>query len=147
MYVYGADCNLTKECEWNCGADGCDFSLYDSINPNLKKETDALELKIWWCGKIMHTLKHIPDYDTDKKGAFSYTVKDSIECKEFTVLENIGGPDVYCTGLIVKLPSCFFLAPISGIAIDIIDTQRERIKYLENQVWELRQQIPEYRHD
>ncbi len=104
MYAFGADCWLTKHCEWNYGWDGCDFSEQEDLSEELKKETDILGLKIWWCGKIKHTRRCIPDYDTEKKGAFSYTVRPEIESKEFTVLEKLGEPEVYCTGLIVKLP-------------------------------------------
>jgi hypothetical protein len=142
MYAYGAKCYLTDQGELSYGWNGFDFSATDLNDSELKRETDILGLKIWWCGKIKHTGEILPWYDTDTKGAFSYSVKEGLLCKEFTVFENVGKPEVYCTGLIVKLPPEMHAQTTSALAISIIDSQRERIKELEEQVYELKQQIP-----
>jgi len=109
MYAYGAKSYLTDYEEHSYGDDGND--LKDIGDERLKKEAAQLGLKIFWCGKILNRNEEIKEeiegYDTDKQGAFSYTVNDNIESKDFIVLENEGEDEVYCTGLIIKLPDDF----------------------------------------
>ena len=102
MYCYGAECYLTDHCEHSYGWDG--DTLKDISDKQLEKEAEQLGLMIWWCGKIEDTGLKIEGYDTEKSGAFSYSVKDGIEALDFKVMED---NDVYCTGKIIKLPDGF----------------------------------------
>ena len=104
MYCYGAKSYLTDYCEHGEGWDGCDLPKDASDEP-LKKEAKQLGLKIFWCGSISETGETLKDYDTDKSGAFSYTVNDNIKSLDFKVMED--DKDVYCTGKIIQLPSDF----------------------------------------
>lgn len=103
MYCYGAKSYLTDYCEHSEGWDGCDLTKHAS-NEQLKKEAKQLGLKIFWCGSIEETGEVIEGYDTDKSGAFSYTVNEDIESLEFKVMED---DEVYCTGIIIQLPVGF----------------------------------------
>lgn len=106
MYCYGADSFLTGYREHSEGWDGCDLSLHAGDEP-LRKEAEQLGLKIFWCGEIKKTDEKIEGYDTEKSGAFSYKVADGIEHANFLVMEEEGGSEVYCTGIIIKLPENF----------------------------------------
>lgn len=106
MYCYGADSFLTSYCEHSEGWDGCDLSLHASYG-QLRREAKQLGLKIFWCGKIKRTGETIDGYDTKKSGAFSYKVADGIEYSDFLVMEDEGSDEVYCTGIIIKLPENF----------------------------------------
>jgi len=102
MYCYGAKCYLTDFCEHAAGWDGED--LTKSHDKQLKKEAKQLGLKIFWCGKIEDSNETIEGYNVDESGAFSYTVNNNIESLDFKVMED---NDVYCTGIIIKLPNNF----------------------------------------
>jgi len=103
MYCYGADSYLSDHVEHCEGWDGCDLAK-DASDDELKKEAEQLGLKIFWCGSIAKTGEKIANYDSDKNGAFSYSVKDGIDFVDFKVMED---KDVYCTGIIIKLPEGF----------------------------------------
>lgn len=103
MYCYGAESYLTNYCEHGHGWDGCDLSTIKG-DKKLKKEAKQLGLKIWWCGEIVEEGLKIEGYNTEESGAFSYTVNDDIESAEFKVMED---DEVYCTGIIIKLPNGF----------------------------------------
>ncbi len=103
MYCYGAECYLTDYCEHSYGWDG--DTLKDISDKQLEKEAEQLGLMIWWCGEIVDAGLKIENYDTNKNGAFSYSVKDGIEALDFKVVEDDN--DVYCTGKIIKLPDGF----------------------------------------
>ena len=105
MYCYGADSYLTSYCEHCYGWDGDD--LIDIDDKQLEKEAEQLGLEIYWCGLIEGTNKRIEDYSVEKSGAFSYKVKDGIEFKNFIVYEDEKHDEVYCTGIIIKLPDNF----------------------------------------
>lgn len=102
MYCYGTYSYLTEYCEHSYGWDG--DSLKNISDKKLQKEASQLGLKIWWCGQIVEDNLTIENYDTDKNGAFYYTVNDDIEALDFKVMED---NDVYCTGKIIKLPEGF----------------------------------------
>ena len=106
MYCYGADSYLTEYCEHSEGWDGCDLTKHAS-DKQLLKEAKQLGLKIFWCGTIEKTGEKIEGYNTDESGAFSYKVADNIEHLNFKVMED---EDVYCTGIIIKLPDGFISA-------------------------------------
>ncbi len=101
MYCYGADCYLTDHVEHGYGWDG---DTLKNAHKKLRKEAKQLGLMIWWCGKILEDGLKIEGYDTEKSGAFSYTVNEEIESLDFLVMEE---GDVYCTGKIVRLPEGF----------------------------------------
>lgn len=103
MYCYGAESYLAWEQEHSYGWDGKDLSTIKG-DKKLKKEAKQLGLKIWWCGRIEDKGLVIEGYDTEKSGAFSYTVNDDIEHLNFKVMED---EDVYCTGIIIQLPEGF----------------------------------------
>ena len=103
MYAYGAESFLTDYCEHSEGWDGCDLSKHAS-DIQLKEEAKQLGLKIFWCGKIHKTGEIIEDYDMDESGSFSYKVNEGIEHLDFKVMED---GEVYCTGIIIKLPEGF----------------------------------------
>lgn len=103
MYAYGAESFLTDYCEHSEGWDGCDLSKHAS-DIQLKKEAKQLGLKIFWCGKIHETGETIEDYDMDESGSFSYKVNEGIEHLDFKVMKD---GEVYCTGIIIKLPEGF----------------------------------------
>jgi len=105
MYAYGADSYLTDYCEHSYGWDG--NSLEKISDKELQFEAKQLGLKIYWCGKIKGTNYTKENYDVELSGAFSYSVKDGIEFKEFTVWEDDKKDEVYCTGIIIKLPEDF----------------------------------------
>ena len=105
MYAYGAESYLTDYCEHSEGWDGCDLSKHAS-DEKLRKESEQLGLKIFWCGSIDKTGEKIEGYNVDESGAFSYSVNENIEHLNFKVLEG-DDQDVYCTGIIVKLPKGF----------------------------------------
>jgi hypothetical protein len=103
MYCYGAKSYLTDWCEHSEGWDGSDLSK--SSDKKLRREAKQLGLKIFWCGEIVSTGE-----TCNKKGSFSYTVDDNIKHKDFIVYENLeeyGPDDIYCTGIIIKLPDNF----------------------------------------
>ncbi|PIF44307.1 hypothetical protein CLU96_1248 [Chryseobacterium sp. 52] len=107
MYCYGADCYLTKECEHGYGWDGEDLTKIKG-EKKLKKEAKQLGLKIWWCGNIKESTEHKLNYSTEENGAFSYSVNEDIQHLEFLVCENENDfSDIYCTGIIIKLPDNF----------------------------------------
>lgn len=103
MYCYGADSYLTNCCEHSYGWDGEDLTEIKNHN-ELRDESKQLGLKIWWCGEIKDKGLKIEGYDTEKNGAFSYSVNDDIESLDFKVMED---NDVYCTGKIIQLPKNF----------------------------------------
>lgn len=103
MYCFGAKSYLTDHCEHGYGWDGCD--LQNISDEKLEKEAAQLGLKIWWCGEIIDSGLKIENYDTDKSGAFSYTVNENIKSLDFKVVED--EDDVYCTGKIIQLPNSF----------------------------------------
>ena len=109
MYAYGAESYLTSECEHGEGWDGCDLAKHAS-EKQLRKEAKQLGLKIFWCGSIDKTGEVIEGYNTNESGAFSYKVADNIEHLTFKVMEDMKGSDVYCTGIIIKLPENFVSA-------------------------------------
>jgi len=106
MYAYGAESYLTDYFEHDEGWDGCDLAK-DASDKQLKKEAKQLGLKIFWCGIIESTGEKIEGYSTLESGAFSYKVADNIEHINFKVMED---EDVYCTGIIIKLPDGFISA-------------------------------------
>jgi hypothetical protein len=103
MYCYGADSYLTENCEHSYGFDGEDLTKIKG-DKKLKKEAKQLGLKIWWCGEIENQGLKIKNYDTEKSGAFSYSINENIQSLDFLVMED---EDVYCTGKIIQLPSDF----------------------------------------
>lgn len=103
MYAYGAESYLTDYCEHSEGWDGCDLTKH-ADDDELKAEAVQLGLKIFWCGKIIKTGEQIENYNTEESGAFSYVVKEGIDHLTFKVKE---GDDIYCTGIIIKLPDNF----------------------------------------
>lgn len=103
MYAYGSDSFLTDYCEHSEGWDGCDLTKHAS-DIQLKEEAKQLGLKIFWCGYIAKTGEKIEGYNSDEMGAFSYVVNNDIEHMNFRVMED---DDVYCTGIIIKLPDGF----------------------------------------
>lgn len=103
MYCYGADIYLTEHCEHSYGWDGEDLTKIKG-DKKLKKEAKQLGLKIWWCGEIENQGLKIENYDTEKSGAFSYSVNKNIQALDFLVMED---EDVYCTGKIIQLPDGF----------------------------------------
>jgi len=106
MYCYGAESYMTLECEHDEAWRGCDLGNEASYK-KLRKEAKQLGLKIFWCGKIYSTGEKLENYNTDLQGAFSYTVNPNIIHKHFKVFENSLKEDVYCTGIIIKLPENF----------------------------------------
>lgn len=106
MYCYGADSYLANEVEHGVGWDGEDLTKYEH-DKKLRKEAKQLGLKIWWCGKIEDKGLFIKDYSVSESGAFSYSVNSEIKHLNFKVLERGNEPDVYCTGIIIKLPEDF----------------------------------------
>ena len=102
MYCYGAQCYLTDMQEHSKGWDGETFIGIEEHE--LENEASQLGLKIWWCGEISEAGLKIPGYSTEENGAFSYSVKEGIEFKEFKVMED---ERVYCTGIIIQLPNNF----------------------------------------
>ena len=106
MYCYGAKSYLTAECEHLSGGDGEDFS--DIEDEKLLNEVNQLGLKIWWCGLIQEPRQEKPNYKVTESGAFSYSVNPEIEYLEFLVCENENDfSDIYCTGIIIRLPEDF----------------------------------------
>lgn len=103
MYCYGADTYLTEYCEHSYGWDGEDLTKIKG-NEKLRSEATQLGLKIWWCGSICDENISIDGYDTEKSGAFSYSVDEKINSLDFLVMED---DDVYCTGKIIELPKGF----------------------------------------
>ena len=107
MYCYGTDSFLTNYCEHSNGWDGEDLTILKGNKP-LKKEAQQLGLKIWWCGKIKESGESKENYSVNESGAFSYSVNPEIEHLEFKVVEDLKDPnDIYCTGIIIKLPENF----------------------------------------
>jgi hypothetical protein len=107
MYCYGADCYLTKETEHGVGWDGEDLTEYVH-DAELRNEAIQLGLKIFWEGEISETGERKENYDTEESGAFSYSVKPEIEHLEFKVCEDQNDySQIYCTGIIFKLPDNF----------------------------------------
>ncbi|WP_430827268.1 hypothetical protein [Chryseobacterium indologenes] len=105
MYCYGANCYLTDEVEHGVGWDGEDLTVYEH-DSNLQSESYQLGLKIWWEGVCNGEKKE--NYSIEESGAFSYSVKEGIEYLEFKVVEDLKDPtDIYCTGIIIKLPEYF----------------------------------------
>lgn len=110
MYCYGAESYLSDYCEHSYGYDGnCLTNIEDK---ELEYEAKQLGLEIYWCGKIINNIndkiiKEIKNYDTSKKGAFSYKVKENINFKDFLVYENYEDDDIFCTGIIIELPNNF----------------------------------------
>lgn len=108
MYCYGADCYLTRACEHGVGWDGEDLTVY-LHDDDLQHEAFQLGLKIWWEGKCNGEIKE--NYSVEESGAFSYSVKEGIEYLEFKVCEEENDfSDIYCTGIIIKLPENFIPA-------------------------------------
>lgn len=108
MYCYGADCYLTRACEHGVGWDGEDLTVY-LHDDDLQHEAYQLGLKIWWEGECNGEKKE--NYSVEKSGAFSYSVKEGIEHLEFKVCEDENDfSDIYCTGIIIKLPENFISA-------------------------------------
>lgn len=105
MYCFGADSYLTKQKEHGYGWDGSDLKNID--DKKLEKEASQLGLKIWWCGEILETKEILENYDVKKSGSFSYTVNNDISFKNFIIFEDKAHDDIYCTGIIIKLPESF----------------------------------------
>lgn len=103
MYCFGPPSWMTDYEEHGYGWDGEDFK--DIGDKCLQDEAHQLGLEIFWCGK--NQSNEIKNYDMDKNGSFSYKVKDEIDSKEFIVYEDVETKEVYCTGLIIKLPNNF----------------------------------------
>lgn len=107
MYCYGADCYLTDEVEHGVGWDGEDLTEYEN-DAQLRSEAKQLGLKIYWKGQISDTGERKENYSTEESGAFSYSVNPEIEHLEFKVCESQNDfSDIYCTGIIIKLPENF----------------------------------------
>jgi hypothetical protein len=106
MYCYGSESYLSGYCEHCEGWDGSDLTQHAS-DLQLKEEAKQLGLKIFWCGKIERTGEILEDYDLNESGAFSYRVNENIDHRHFKVMECEGDEDVYCTGIIIKLPNGF----------------------------------------
>lgn len=106
MYCYGANSYLTEYCEHSEGWDGCDLAT-EAGREALREEAKQLGLKIFWCGSILSTKEQVKGYDIKESGAFSYQLKEGIEHRHFKVLERENDNDVYCTGIIIKLPESF----------------------------------------
>lgn len=102
MYCYGADCYITYRCEHGYGRGG--DTLENIGGTALESEASQIGLKIWWCGEIGNSGLKIDGYSVEDSGAFSYSVNDGIEFREFKVMED---DEVYCTGIIVQLPDSF----------------------------------------
>ncbi len=102
IYCYGADCYLTSYCEHGYGWDG--NTLQNISDKKLEDEANQLGLMIWWCGEIESDGLKLENYDVDKMGAFSYTVKEGIKSLDFKVVE---GDDIYCAGKVIQLPNDF----------------------------------------
>lgn len=112
MYCCGADCYLTNEIEHAVGWDGEDLTEYEH-DAQLRSEAKQLGLKIYWEGKISNTGERKENYSADESGAFSYSVNPDIEYLEFKVCESQNDfSDIYCTGIIIKLPEEFIPANI-----------------------------------
>ena len=109
MYAYGAESYLAWGCEHSEGWDGCDLAQH-AYDEELKDEAKQLGLKIFWCGEIKKTGEKIKGYNVDESGAFSYKVNSDIESLDFKVMERNGEDEVYCTGIIIKLPDNFVSA-------------------------------------
>jgi len=105
MYAYGAESYLTDYIEHGYGLDG--NNLEEISDSNLQNEASQLGLKIFWCGRISGSKEEIPNYDINEKGFFCYTVNSNIQSKEFIVYSDSDKKDIYCTGLIIKLPDDF----------------------------------------
>jgi hypothetical protein len=103
LLCYGAKSWMTEYEEHGYGWDGEDFK--NIADKKLQDEANQLGLEIFWNGK--NQSNKIKNYDWEKQGSFSYKVKDEVESKKFIVYEDIKTKEVYCTGLIVKLPNNF----------------------------------------
>lgn len=109
MYCYGAYSYMTDYCEHSYGWDG--NTLENIGDKLLENEAKQIGLKIYWCGLIKDRYENVilkkENYNTEKSGAFSYSVKDGINFKEFLVYEDDTKDEVYCTGIIFELPKYF----------------------------------------
>ncbi len=103
MYCFGAPSWMTNYIEHGYGWDGEDFK--DIGDKCLQDEANQLGLEIFWCGK--NQSNEVENYDWEKQGAFSYKVKDEIISKDFIVYEDKEKNEIYCTGIIIKLPKTF----------------------------------------
>jgi len=114
MYAYGAKSYLTEIKEHSYGWNG---DTLENINDKqLECEAKQLGLRIYWCGKIFSRnenlenngiIDKISNYNISKQGGFYYTVKKEIKHKHFIVYTNDKIDNVYCTGIIIKLPKKF----------------------------------------
>jgi len=109
MYCYGAECYLTDYEEHSIGWDG--DTLIDIEDKQLENEAKQLGLRIYWCGKIEWNTKgypkeelSIPNYNIKDNGGFFYKVNQNIEHSYFKVMDE---NEVYCTGIVIKLPENF----------------------------------------
>lgn len=111
MYCYGADCYMTRRIEHGGVYHGLDLSEHP--DEKLRREASQLGLKVFWCGKLRTKdggEEAIEGYSVKKYGGFSYIVGSDVESRNFSVLDDAtsgGAPEVYCTGIIVKLPGNF----------------------------------------
>ena len=103
--AYGAISYLTNYAEHGGVNDGS--TLTNIEDKALENEAKQLGLKVYWCGEISESSDKLLNYDWQKEGAFSFTVNDDIQFMNFTVLEERGSDEVYCTGIIFKLPKDF----------------------------------------
>ena len=101
MYCYGARCYMTQEQEHGYAENG--DTLEDIPDKQLEFEANQLGLMIHWCGAI-GGMPYVDDYDEDRDGAFTYSVKDGIEFLDFKIMDD---GEVYCTGKIIQLPDGF----------------------------------------
>ena len=112
MYAYGAESWLTKYCEHSYGWGG--DALVDIGDKLLEGEASQLGLEIFRYGRIMNwrtkeLVKEDPTYSRDF-GTFTYKVKEGIEFKHFLVASYDDPSEMYCQGIIIKLPDDFVIS-------------------------------------
>ena len=110
MYAFGAESYLASHEEHSYGWDG--DTLKDISDSCLEYEAKQLGLEIFWCG--INSGSEIKNYEVEDSGAFSYKVNKNIEYKDFTVYENEKQEEIYCTGIIIKLPNNFKPADVGN---------------------------------
>lgn len=114
LIVFGASddlCELRGVFDEELDAwDGRDYTKpYDYLDNDdgdediikLKKALKEIELKAFWCGKILETTE-TTGLEVDKDISFVFSVKDGIRSENFTLLED---DEVYCIGKVIDLKS------------------------------------------